>query len=225
MTDYVWDFDPVIANLPALLTGLGVTLKLTGLAIVIGTPLGILYGIALRIEAGFIRVPLYLTMDAVRSLPILILILWIYYFVPVMIGFPQMGAFWLALIALTINLAAFIADVVRASLAAYPQGLKDAAYACGLSEFATMRHIVIPGVVREILPTLSLLYIDVLKLSSLASVIAVNELLHTADRVRANTFQVIEVFTVVALIYLIIVMPLSFLVRSMEQNKYFRRRS
>jgi polar amino acid transport system permease protein len=164
-------------------------------------------------------------MDALRSLPVLILILWVYYFVPILIGMPTMGAFWLALIALTLNLAAFIADVVRASLEAFPKGMKDAAYACGLSPFATLRYIVIPGVIREILPTLALLYISILKLSSLASVISVNELLHTADRIVANTFQVIEVYTVVAIIYLIVVMPLSALARLMEQSKYFKRRA
>jgi polar amino acid transport system permease protein len=128
---------------------------------------------------------LFLT-DVIRSLPVLILILWVYYFVPVFIGMPDMNSFSLAAIALTINLAAFIADVVRARIISFPNGLIDAAYACGLSKFSTFVHIMLPEIIREILPTLSLLYIDILKLSSLASVIGVYELVHTADKVRCD---------------------------------------
>lgn len=222
---YNWDFGPVLDHLPILLEGLKVTLYLTGLAIAFGTPLGILLGTALTVRTRLIRFPLLLFTDAVRSLPVLILILWVYYFVPVLVGIPSMGSFWLATIALTLNLTVFIADVVRGSVSAFPRGLIDAAYACGLSRLATFRHVIIPGVIREILPTLSLLYISILKLSSLASVIAVYELVHTADRIRAETFQAIEVFTVVGLVYLVVVMPLSALVRYMESTRYFQRRA
>ena len=223
--EYHWDFGPVWANFPVLLEGVWVTLYLTGLAIIIGTPLGILWGLLLRVKIPLLKYPLLFITDAFRSLPLLILILWVYYFVPVFLGMPKMSSFSLATIALTLNLAAFIADVVRASADSFSKGLLDAAYACGLSKVSTYRHIVIPEIVREILPTLSLLYIDILKLSSLASVIAVYELVHTADKIRSQTFQAIEVFSVVALIYLIIIMPLSATVRYMEKSQYFLRRS
>jgi polar amino acid transport system permease protein len=169
------------------------------LAIFLGTPLGILLGLALQARILPIRYSLLFLTDVIRSLPVLILILWVYYFVPVFIGMPDMNSFSLAAIALTINLAAFIADVVRARIISFPNGLIDAAYACGLSKFSTFVHIMLPEIIREILPTLSLLYIDILKLSSLASVIGVYELVHTADKVRVETFQAIEVFSVVAL--------------------------
>lgn len=223
--DYHWDFGPVWTNFPVLLHGLVVTLQLTGLAIALGTPFGILLGLAMRARLPVVRYPIVFFIDAIRSLPVLILILWVYYFVPVLIGIPRMSAFWLATIALTLNLAAFIADIVRASVSAFPKGLTDAAYACGLSKFSTFRHIVLPEIIREILPTLALLYIAILKLSSLASVITVYELVHTADRIRVETFQAIEVFSMVALIYLALIMPLSAFVRFMEGTKYFKRRS
>ena len=223
--DYPWDFAPVWRYFPALMRGVVVTLYLTALAIVLGTPIGIIQGLLLTVRNRWIRYPLILFTDAVRSLPVLILILWVYYFVPVLVGLPRMSPFSLATIALTANLAAFIADVVRASVNAFPQGLLDAAHACGLSRLATLRHIVLPEVVREILPTLALLYISILKLSSLASVIAVHELLHAADRIRAITFQAIEVFTVLAGIYIVLVMPLSLAVRSLETSRFFRRRA
>lgn len=223
--NYQWDFREVWPYIPSLLSGLWTTLAMTALAIVIGTPLGILAGMALRTHIPPLRYALVLLVDAIRALPILILILWIYYFVPVLLGQPRMNPFSLAVLALTINLAAFVADITRAAVNAFPQGLLDAAYACGLSKVAAYRYIVVPDVVREILPSLSLLYIDILKLSSLASVIAVYELVHTADRIRSVTFQAIEVFTVVGLIYLLVVMPLSAGARRLERSNRFRRRS
>ena len=223
--EYPWDFGPVWAFLPILLQGLWITVKLTVLSIVFGTPVGILLGLALRTRIFIIRSILLFIVDAIRSLPVLILILWVYYFIPVLIGMPQMEAFWLAVIALTLNLSAFIADVVRASTNAFPRGYIDAANASGISSFYTYRYIVIPEVIREIFPILALLYISILKLSSLASVIAVYELVHTADRVRVETFQALEVFSVVAFIYLLLVMPLSAFVRFMEGTKYFKRRA
>jgi polar amino acid transport system permease protein len=180
-------------------------------------------GLGLLAKPAIIRYPLFLFVDIVRSLPILILILWVYYFVPVLFGRPEMSSYTLACIALVLNLSAFVADVVRASVGAFPKGLLEAAYACGLSRAGALRRIVIPYVLREILPTLSLLYIDMLKLTSLASVIAVYELLHTADKIRSVTFRAIEVFTVVAAIYLMLVMPFSALVRLMERSRWFAR--
>jgi polar amino acid transport system permease protein len=222
---YPWDFSVVWKYFPALLRGLGVTVLLTGLTIAIGTPIGVLLGLALRTKAPVVRYSLLFMTDAVRSLPLLILILWVYYVVPILIGRPDMGSFGLALLAMTINLSAFIADIVRASVDAFPKGLIEAGYACGLSTVAVMRRIVVPSVIRELVPTFSLLYIDMLKLSSLASVISVYELLHTADRIRSETFRAIEVFSAVAVIYLILVMPFSFAVRTLEKSKYFRRRA
>src|SRR5262249_38389031 len=103
---YPWDFSVVWRYLPALLHGLGITLLLTGLTIAFGTPMGILLGLALRTKAAVVRYPLLFLTDAVRSLPLLILILWVYYVVPILIGRPDMGSFSLALLAMTINLTA-----------------------------------------------------------------------------------------------------------------------
>src|ERR1700689_589152 len=99
MAEYTWDFATVLKYYPALLKGLGITLALTGLTILIGTPLGILLGLALRSKSPVVRYPLLFLTDVVRSLPILILILWVYYVVPAVIGRPEMSSFSLALLA------------------------------------------------------------------------------------------------------------------------------
>lgn len=224
MPGYSWNFDSVWPFLPVLLKGLGVTLLLTAASIAVGTPLGVLAGVLLLARSKLIRVPLQVTTDAIRSLPPLVLLLWVYYFVPILIGVPELAAFWLATIAFSINLAAFVADVVRASLSAFPANLVDAAVACGLSPGKTLQKIVFPDMFRETLPTLTVLYIGVLKMTSLASIITVHEVVHAADQVRLQTFQVIEVYTILGILYLGVVMPLSAVSRKLERSAWFRRR-
>lgn len=222
---YDWNFAVVWPYLPALGRGLLTTIQLTVVTIGLGTPIGVLVGVALTSRSPLARWPILACVDVLRSLPILILILWVYYVIPQLVGRPRMSSFTLASIALVANLAAFVADVVRASIRGFPTGLREAALASGLSNRKAMLHVVLPGVVRELLPTMSLLYIDMLKLTSLASVIAVTELLHTADLIRAQTFRALEVFTVVAVAYLLLVMPFSAAVRALEHSSTFGRRS
>ena len=217
------DFRAVLVFAPALLQGVLTTLLLTGLTVAIGTPLGVTLGVLLRSRSRLVRLPLLFAVDIIRSLPVLILILWVYYVLPIVLDLPSLSSFALAAIALTTNLTAFVADVVRGAIAGVPRGLIDAGYASGLTRLSVLRHVTLPLVVRELLPTLALLWIDMLKLSSLASVISVYELVHTADRIRSETFRAIEVFTVIAVIYLAIVMPFSILIRRLEGTTLKRR--
>ena len=221
---YHWNFAPVLGFLPVLITGLLVTLVLTAAAILIGTPLGLVTGVLLLMPTKLLRLPLQWATDAVRALPPLVLLLWVYYFVPFVIGVPDLAAFWLATIAFSINLAAFVADVVRASITAFPRNLVDAAVACGLTPAKTLQKIVLPDVVRELLPALTVLYIGVLKMTSLASIVTVHEVVHAADAIRIETFQVIEVYTVLGILYLLVVMPLSAAARRLETSTWFKRR-
>lgn len=223
--DYQWDFGPVFSAFPALLRGLLVTFQITGLAILIGTPLGVAIGIALTSSVREVRLILFFMTDALRAMPMLILMLGTYYFVPALVGIPGLDATTLAVIALSLNLSAFIAFVVRESILSFPTGLREAASACGLSKRATVVHVLLPHIGRPLIPVFSMMYIETLKLSSLASVIAVYELTHTADKIRTQTFQSLEVFAVVAGIYLIVVMPLSSLVRMLEKSRHFARRA
>ncbi len=221
---YDWNFGSVLPFLPILLKGMGITLLLTATAIVIGTSLGVLMGVLLLIPLKAVRIPLQFATNAARALPPLVLLLWVYYFIPFLIGVPNLDAFWLATIAFSINLSAFVADAVRASIAAYPRNLIDAALACGLAPAKTLQKIILPDVCRELLPALTILYIGVLKETSLASIITVREVVHAADRVRLETFQVIETYTVLGILFLLVVMPLSAIARRLEDSRWFKRR-
>jgi polar amino acid transport system permease protein len=218
---YDWDFSVVWPYLPVFLSGLWITIGLSALTILLGTAAGFGLGVALTTPLLVVRWPLLALVDIVRSTPTLVLLLASNYFLPVLLNRPDMGAFTLALIALTVNLAAFIADVVRGAIANVPRAELDAARAVGLSETQILFHFTIPSVVRIILPTLALLYLAIVKNSSLASVIAVYELTHTGGLIIAERYRALEVYAVITAFYIALIMPLTLLARRLESTAVF----
>lgn len=212
--NYDWNFGRILPYWTAFLSGTGVTLLLTLFVIVSGTVLGILTGFLLRRRVA--RVVLYPVIDVVRALPPLVLILFMYYLLTQQVIGTAVPAFWVCAIALSLNLAAFTSDLVRAAIANVPPGAVDAGRALGMSHEQLTRHIVMPHVVREIIPGMTVLYIGMLKLSSLASVINVREVVYTGQTVIADVSRSLEAWTIVALIYVILVLPATYAARRVE---------
>lgn len=223
---YDWDWTVIWSYRSAFLQGLAVTFALSGIAILVGTVSGLILGIGLSGESSLFRIlssPVLFLVDAIKALPPLILLLLFYYWLPYVIGVQS--SFLLAAIALAVNLSAFVADLFRHSLNGVPAPLVEACYALGMTRAVVLRRLLIPEAFRSIVPTLGFLYIDVFKLSSLASVIAVGELLHRASEVSSYTYRFLEVYGALALIYLAVLLPFSYVVRRLETSKRFIRRS
>jgi polar amino acid transport system permease protein len=216
--NYDWDFSVLKPYAGVFLRGAGVTLLLSFVVIIVGTIVGFGTGLMLRTRLRPARLLVSLVVDAVRSLPPLILILWFYYFLPALLGLGHISSFTLGAIALSVNLAAFVADVVRGAIGNVPAAYTDAAASLGMSRVQILRRIVVPEVVYSTLPTISMLYIAVLKLSALVSVIACYELTHSAKGVLTETLRAPEVYTVIAVIYLALIMPLSAVARRFERR-------
>lgn len=216
---YDWDYASLARYRAAFASGLLISLGLTGSAIVVGTPLGVLLGIAARSPVLPIRWAVQLSMDMIRSLPAIVLILLIYYIPPVLLGLRTTDPFWVAVAALSIHLAAYLADVIRGAIARTPRPLIEAALTVGFTRPQVLWRFTIPEAARIALPTYALLCISTLKLSSLASVIAVVELTHTANLVITDTFRSPEVYSVVAAVYISLVLPFSYLVRRLEEGR------
>jgi polar amino acid transport system permease protein len=220
---YDWDFGALEAYRGAILRGLLVTLQLTGLTIVIGICLGFLLGVLLRTRVLPVRWLLTACVDVIRSIPVLILLLCSNYFLPALLGMPSMEPFTIALVALSINLMAFTADVVRGAVSHVPTQEIDAARAVGLSDAQVLYRFTIPRVVQLSLPTLALLCIATAKNSALASAIAVYELTHTANLVITERMRTLEIYAVVAGIYIALIWPFSWLARRLETGNSPRR--
>jgi polar amino acid transport system permease protein len=226
MFEYDWNWSAIWTYRFALLQGVGVSLALTSVAIVAGTIAGLAVGIAqewLARSQPILAALLLFSLDAIKALPPLILMLLCYYWLPYVVGLRS--PFWLAALALAVNLGAFVADLVRHAIAGVPRPLVEACFAVGMTRAKALRYVIVPEALRSIVPSLGYLYLSVLKLSSLASVIAVHELLYRASEISTHTFRFLEVYAALAIIYLVLLMPFSYIVRRLESSPLFLRRS
>ncbi len=218
---YDWDFRLVWHYRWVFLQGGWITLELSFLAIVLGTAIGTLLGLGRASRFLWMRLPISLYVELFLAFPVLVLLIWIYYCGPILFN-VHLSSFWTAVVALTLSLSAFVAEIVRSGLKAVPKGQIEAARALGMTQIQALIYIEVPQALRVVMPPLLGMYISTLKLSSLASVIAVYELLHSAQNLITTTFRPLEVYTVVAAVYLIMLLPLILITRRIESIKGWR---
>jgi polar amino acid transport system permease protein len=215
---YVWNFNVVFAYKEAILMGALTTLSLTLLAIFFGTILGAVLCIMRLSKNQAISFASAAFVEIFRDLPLLVVLIWLFYALP---SFLNLGlsAYETAAIGLSFNLAAFASDIFRAGISSVHKGQREASLALGLNEFQIMREIVLPQAAKVILPPLTGRYIETIKLTSLASVIAVNELLHVGGNIISLSYRPLEVYTAVAVVYLAIIFPLVLLLGRLEASQ------
>ena len=206
--NYDWNFGRLMPYAEAFAKGTLATLVLTVTTIIIGTVLGMLLGLVLHRK--YSRLILYPFVDILRALPPLVLILFMYYFLTRQVIGITVPAFWVCVVAMSLNLAAFTSDLVRAAIENVPNEKLDAGRALGMSEVQITRYIVLPYVIREIIPGMTMLYIAMLKMSSLASVINVREVVNAAQTVIADISRSLEAWIIVGIIYIILVVPATY---------------
>ena len=150
-----------------------------------------------------------------RAIPLLVLLLWVYYGLPVVLGL-SFGVFMAGVLSLALSDAAFEAEVFRAGIQSVPRGQVEAADTLGLSKAQTFRLIVFPQAIRSILPALGNQFIYVLKMSSLVSVIGLQELTRRANELNVSEYRPLEIYTFLVAEYLLLILIASWLVRRME---------
>ncbi|MCK4351843.1 amino acid ABC transporter permease [candidate division WOR-3 bacterium] len=220
---YNWDLGLLWEYRRVFLHGAIVTLELTGITILFGTILGTFLGVLLLSRNKIIRGIVVTYVELLRGLPLLVLLVWLYYFLPAFLNI-KISAFTTAAFGLSINLSSFVADVVRGAIDGVPTSYKDAARSLGMSSKLILRRIVLPEAFRALIPTLTALYITMFKMSTLASVISVWEPLHSGNSIIIHTYRALEVYTGIAIIYLIIIVPATYFSKKLEKSKYFIRR-
>ena len=204
-------------NLLFLVDGLYFTIGLSVTAILISIVLGLLIalpGLAAR------RVPRAINrtyVELVRAVPILVLILWVYY------GLPQIAAisisvFWAGVIALAISDSAFQAEIFRAGIQSVDRGQYEAAHSISLNYRDTMRYVILPQAIKRILPALGNQLVYMLKMSSLVSVIGMQELTRRANELVVTEYRPLEIYTVLVLEYLVLILLVSAGVRWLERR-------
>ena len=221
------DFSQIIPNMIKiwqkywhlfLLEGLKNTLILTAISVAMGTELGALIALMRMSKSRILRFLSSLYIEVIRGTPIL-LQLYIFYFVlPNLVPFLKLSQFMWVSIALCVNSAAYVSEVIRSGIQAVDKGQTEAARSLGLSESQTMLKIILPQAVRNILPALGNEFIMMLKETSLASTFFLYDLMTVCNVVKGAEYLTIEPMTIVAIIYLCMTYPLSKVVEHFEKR-------
>ena len=218
---YDWNFNVIWDYRMVYLKGAVITLEISLLAVFFAVTLGLFVGIARQSRRKLLSLPASWYVEIFRDTPLLIQIVWIFYCLPILMGIT-LNAFWAAVVALSLHMSAYMAEIFRAGIVSVDKGHIDAAKILGLNYFQIMRRIILPQATRQMLPPLVNNFADILKLSALAAVIGVYELLHSIDNVIMNNFRPLEMYSVLALVYFILIFPVAFAARRTEV--YFARR-
>jgi putative glutamine transport system permease protein len=205
-----------LENLGFLLQGYVVTIQLTLAAILPSLLLGTLVGVLRVVPSRVVRGIGTLYVEFFRNIPLLIVLFYFYHALP-RAGLT-LSAFNCALWAISIYTAAFVAEVVRAGIQSIHKGQLEAARSLGLSYVQSMRFIILPQAFSLVVPPLGSTYIAMLKNTSLASTIAVAELLYQAEVLDSRTFRTFEIFITVGILYLTLTLPLGVLVNALERR-------
>lgn len=200
---------------PILLQGLANTLMLGVVAILCGGALGVAVCLVRMYAPLPLRLLAVLYIDLLRAIPVLVLLILIYYALP-FVGIV-MGSFTAAAVALSLVLAAYTAEVVRAGIEAVPKGQFEASAALGLPFLLTMRKVVLPQAIRLVIPPLASYSVSIIKDTSLASVVAVGDLLKQANDAQA-LFANPTPLVLAAAIYVAILWPMVRLTSWMERR-------
>ena len=206
-----------MSNLEFLVSGLSYTVLLSVTAISISVVVGLLIALPGLAANRYLRGLNRVYVEGMRAIPILVLILWVYYGLPQVAGFT-LTAFWAGVIALAVSDSAFEAEIFRAGIQSIDKGQFEAAHSISLSYADTMRFVILPQAIRRILPALGNQLVYMLKMSSLVSIIGMQELTRKANELVVTEYRPLEIYTVLLLEYLVLILIVSAGVRWLERR-------
>ena len=212
-----FDFALVLSSLPLLLKGALVTIEITAVAVSFGVMIGLFVGIAELSRYCWLRIPAKVYVDFIRGTPLLVQIFIIYFALPVIIG-TRIDPFVAAVTACSINSGAYVAEIFRSGIQSIDRGQTEAGRSLGMSWTQTMVNIVIPQAFRRIIPQLGNEFIAMLKDSSLVSVLGFEELTRKGQLIIASTYGSLEIWTTVAILYLVMTLSISRFVAYLEKK-------
>ena len=206
-----------LTNLKFLLSGLTTTIYISVVSIIISMFLGLVVAIPSLAKNKFLTYINIGYVEIVRAVPLLVLILWIYYGLPIMTGI-SFSPFVSGIIALAISESAFQAEIFRAGINSIKKAQWEAGSSLGLNFFKRLRLVILPQAIKNILPAIGNQFVYVLKMSSLVSIIGIGDLTRKANELVVTTYRPLEIYTFLILEYLVLILIVSFFVRKLEKN-------
>jgi polar amino acid transport system permease protein len=213
--EHVWDFATLLANWNVLGRGLVRTVELAVVCLVCGMVLGLPVGAARYARRRWLSWPAAAFVEVFRNTPALVQIMWFFFAFPIIAPFG-VDAFTAAALALSLNTAAFAAEIYRGGIQSIAPTQWHAAKALGMTYLQTMRRVILPQAIKRMVPAFTNRGVELVKMTTLASTIAYAELLHEAKTLSSIHFNPIEAYTAVALMFFVMVYPVTLLVQRVE---------
>jgi len=223
-SDYQWGWyvlDPSTeqgkVNLAFLTAGFYDTISISLLSMLLAMLLGLIVALPALSNSKLLRGINRVYVEVIRSIPVLVLLLWVYYGMPTLLD-VSLNHFWAGVIALTVAESAFMAEVFRGGIQSINKGQHEAAEALGLTYWSKMRLVIFPQAFRLILPPLGNQFVYILKMSSLVSVIGLSDLTRRANELVVTEYLPLEIYTFLVLEYLVLILCVSQAVRWLEKR-------
>jgi len=211
------DLSPILDNWRFFASGLGVTVALSVISAVTSIGAGLVIALLRLYGPRWLSPMLIFYVDSMRAIPILVVLVWIYFAFPILanVTFPP---FWAALVGLTLHIAAYSSEIIRAGIESIRPGQTRAGLALGMSRAQILRKIILPQATIRMLPAFGSVLTMAIKDTAIATVIAVPELMHRAETVAGQSYRPVEVFTFVMLLYFVLLFPVTRVVDRVYQK-------
>ena len=206
-----------LTNLEFLISGLGLTVSISFISIFFSLIIGFFISLPGLSKNKYIRSFNILYIEFFRAIPLLVLLLWVYYGLPIVFGI-SLGAFLAGVISLSLSDSAFEAEIFRAGLQSIQLGQRDAAKSIGLNKLQEIRLIIFPQAIRIILPAIGNQFVYVVKMSSLVSIIGLADLTRKANELVVSVYRPLEIYSFLVLEYLVLIIFISYLIRKLEKR-------
>lgn len=203
--NYTLQFGPIWDTRALIFDGFVTTVLLSAAALVLAVLIGIVVGTVATAQGRIARALSIAYVESMRNIPLLIHM----YFWYNGLAFLKIPAFWCGVLGLSLYSGAYVAEIVRSGIGSVPRGQRQAALASGLSNVQAMVFVVYPQAIRAIIPSLASVFSQLIKDSSLASVIAVADITYQASAIEGQTFRTFEIYITVCLLYLALVTVVS----------------
>ena len=210
-----------LTNLKFLISGITTTIYISVVSIILAMIIGLIVALPSLSNSKFLTYFNIGYVEIVRAIPLLVLILWIYYGLPIMLGI-SFSPFVSGIIALTISESAFQAEIFRAGINSINKGQHEVAESLGMNFWKKMRFVILPQAIKVVLPALCNQFVYVLKMSSLVSIIGIGDLTRKANELVTTTYRPLEIYTFLILEYLLLILVVSYFVRKLENKLEYK---
>jgi polar amino acid transport system permease protein len=214
---YAWDFAALKPYWGLIWQGLGVTVFYTVITVIAGLAIGLAAGILRTTAPRWVTIPLRGYIEVFRCTPLLVQLVWVYYALPVLIG-VDMSATTACFITLSLYAGSFYAEIFRGGIEAIDRGQWEAGQAIGMQQGRIFRRIILPQAIQVMIPALINQTIMQLKNTSLVSTVAVGDLLYQGSVITAASYRPLEVYTTIAVLYFVVLFPLTLVADQLEQR-------